>query len=346
MKRYHWAALALIFALIACNLPGTVTTAEPAPPTDAPTEEAPADSTDVPAEPTDIPAEPPAEEATAVPSVTPAPTEAIEGGFTTDELDTADLPALEITVTGGGPLLCGLGVEEDVAPFISEAIELAGSHALCFVNYPTENGTRLRVDVGNGEYSYFAEFYVQNGIVYGPGNEPRGEITEDGVPSWLMWVHIPAWLPQQGWVVESALSEGGSEASLTLDREEFGFVTIGPADDRPDNPLLFPYDISDIETAQNDAALRFTPGEQTSIAGAAYAPNATLTVALYAADPDTRALTPHAATTLSTDANGQWETAYTFDAEADPGLYVVVVNPTAGETVSPFNGYMQLETGE
>jgi hypothetical protein len=323
LSRHHLylAAAFLLVAALACNMPqadtgGTEQTTE-APPQ---TEEQPPD---------DEPA--------------PSTVSAFVGS---PSLDVSTLPILAVPVAGAEGGFC---METHDAPAISIVYVLNDAQRLCLYNFPTApdspdftltmtapDGTSHTETFSYAEGDYGVEVIGATGGLSGAVMGDMGEGMPDSISVRISTV---ASVPAGEWMVSASASDGSfSVAPTPITIERYGDL-VSVLNNPTGNPFELPPTIGH-------------SGDTLDVIGVGFDPNTTLTVAFYLPDPalgetefGTPRLAPMYVTTVTTDAEGGFQTAFAVGDDAPIGTYFTVAEPTIAPEmfVDPFTGRFSIE---
>jgi hypothetical protein len=309
------------------------------PPTEQPVQPAPTEEI-APAEPTAAEApveEAPAAEEPAAETFELPPFVETNGGFNAPYREVNDLPSLPMPVGGAMPPACEQSPEMEVFS-VNSVFE--AEKFLCVYGYPQEIGSpplTLTLTAPDGQ-SYTETFTIEQGesllnLVNSAG-EASGFVDDYISPAPVIMINLnfSANLPGGTWEVEGTNGDFGAGGSFVVERQE-PFVSI--LDSASANG---PFDSFDTYRTT------FDTGDRVPIAGTGYTPNTEIVIAAYIPlpepDPETGMLqyTAPFAATITTNANGNFQTEFIVGEGTMNGEFIIVADPFSRDWIDQHYG--------
>lgn len=277
-----------------------------------------------------------------------APTEAAAGvgSFSTGDEGVADLPTLQLPATGIGPSFCN--PEADSEPGFELIDAVADFKTLCVFGFDTSAGgppITLVMTAPDGQIFTEVLSVVDNEgsldiIAEGRANPPVGFIStgfpgEDIPPYHQLGLNFTGDLPAGAWSVSAT---DGTLSATTLVEVTFSKPYTTVSDGPPGVGPLYQPDVFDTGISQSRPAF---------IAGRDYPANTDLRVAVYYELESLEGellYDPLLSTTVTTDADGMFETIFTPGSETPSGAFYALVYPddTVDGLIDPFVGRFQV----
>ncbi len=332
---YSLILILLIASMSACSAGagGPVVSATEEPVQEVPTVAAP---TEPPAE-EQAPAEEPAAEESAAETFELPPFIETNGGFNAPYREVNDIPSLPMPVGAMGPMPCERSAEMEVFSIINL---LETDKLLCVYDYPREVGSpplTLTLSAPDG-HAYTETFTIEQGVstpnLVGSTGKAQGFVDEvmSSEPVIMINLNFSANLPGGTWEIEGTNGSLNTEGSFVIERQE-AFVSILNS-----ATANGPFDSFDTYGTV------FDTGDRVPIAGTGYAPNSEVVIAAYIPltdfDSETGEMmyTAPFAATVTTDANGNFQTEFIVGEGTMNGEFIIVADPLSREWIHPYYG--------
>jgi hypothetical protein len=270
---------------------------------------------------------------TAVMNPSQEPTDSPIAGFITGTpIDVLTLPNLNVVGGGAEPVSCYTGTSE---PSINLGYGLFPYQTLCLNNFPiAPDSPGIAITLVDPTARSFSESftYSQDGMINSRG-EKAGYIENgsgidgnEATPGVSIELYLPASFSCGEWTGFVTTQDSSINVGPTILPMECDVPRMSVLTDVSSNPFVSP------EYSWDGPIFR--DNETIYVVGTAYTPNTAITVAFYQQDnpggtPESGLVVGNAiyATTLMTDASGNFQTAFVVGSETQRGAYYVIAAP-------------------